>query len=101
MNDVVVVAVDAQVDPAREAELLEGYRLLAAIPPPEGLLRVELLRGQAGAWRLQSTWRDLDSLRAQRTPGAKPPAAALLEQVGATHTAALFTVAQQYGFTAP
>ncbi len=92
MSTRVVTAIDATVDPAREADLLEGYRQLIAGPPQDGLLRSELLRGQNGAWRIQTTWRDLDTLKAIRTSGVRPAAAELLDRIGAPHTHTWFIV---------
>jgi hypothetical protein len=88
----VVTAIDITVDPAREADLLDGYRQMVAGPRPEGLVSSELLRGQEGAWRIQTTWRDLDTLRAARTSGARPAAADLLDRIGIDHTHTWFVV---------
>lgn len=96
MGAFVVTAVDATVDPAREAEFLEGYRQMIDADKPEGLVRSELLRGQGGAWRIQTTWRDLDTLLANRTSGKRPAALDLLERVGAEHSHTWFTVEQSY-----
>jgi len=92
----VVTAVDAVVDPAREADLLDGYRQLNATAKPDGLLRSELLRGRDGAWRIQTTWRDMDAILAVRKAGMPHAAQELLERVGATHSHSVFTVEQSY-----
>ncbi len=99
MNQAIVTAVDAKIEPAREAELLDEYRRLSQAEWPDGLLRMELLRGQEGAWRLQSTWRDLDAVRKLRLSGAKPAALELLNRLGATHSHAVFTIEQAYAHT--
>jgi hypothetical protein len=88
--------VDATIDPAREADLLEGYRALIAADQPDAILRSELLRGQDGAWRIQTTWRDMDSLRAVREAGKPHAAQLLLDSVGAEHTHAFFFVAESF-----
>ncbi len=96
MPQSIVTIVDAQLESAREAELLEGYRRLTSSAWPEGLLRTELLRGQNGAWRVASTWRDKDAVIALRATGVRPAALMLFESLGATQTHAVFTVEQAY-----
>jgi heme-degrading monooxygenase HmoA len=88
----VVTVVDATVPAEREQDLVDGFRRLAADARPDGLLRTELLRGQQGRWRIQTTWRDLDAVRALRAAGARPAAQDLLESVGATQTHDVFKV---------
>ena len=63
---------------------------------PAGLLGSELLRGQNGAWRIQTLWQDKDALLALRTSGEPPAALALLDRLGAEHSHGLFTVEQSY-----
>ncbi len=92
MSSPIVTVVDARLDPAREAELLDGYRQMNEGVKPDGWLRSELLRGQDGAWRIQTLWRDLDSLIALRQSGVRPAALDLLERVGAEHSHGVFTV---------
>ena len=94
----VVTVVDASVDPAREQDLRDGYRQMMEAPKPDGLLRTELLRGQGGAWRIQTTWRDREVLLAQRSSGRPPAALELLDRVGAQHSHAVFTI--EDGFSA-
>ncbi|MET0740521.1 MAG: alpha/beta hydrolase [Candidatus Nanopelagicales bacterium] len=96
MSAPIVTSVDAKVDPAREADLLAGYAQLNAAERPAGLLRTELLRGQDGVWRIQSTWRDRESLIALRDSGVRPAAVELLERLGAEHSHAVFMVEQSY-----
>jgi heme-degrading monooxygenase HmoA len=88
----ILTVVDAVVPAERDAELLDGFRRLMAAEKPEGFLGSELLRGQEGRWRIQTTWRDLDAVRALRASGARPAAQELLDSVGATHTHDVFTV---------
>jgi hypothetical protein len=87
-----VTAVDAVVDEDREQDLIDGFRALVAGPQPDGLVRSELLRGQDGRWRIQTTWRDRAAVMALRASGEPPAALALLEGVGADHTHGWFTV---------
>jgi hypothetical protein len=96
MSPPVVTSIDAQVPPDREQELLDGYRELQSGKPPDGLLRSELLRGQDGAWRIQTTWRDRDALMALRKGGTPPAALALLDRLEARHSHAVFTVEQTH-----
>jgi heme-degrading monooxygenase HmoA len=79
----IVTVVDAVVDEAREAELVEGYQRMAEGDRPEGILRSELLRGQGGSWRILTTWQDMDALMAVRKSGYPPAAQELLKGVGA------------------
>ena len=97
MSDPVVTVVDAQVDPDREADLVAGYLQMSEGERPEGLLRSELLRGQNGRWRIQTTWQDMDALRAVRASGVRPAAIDLLERVGAEPSHAWFTVERSFG----
>jgi len=97
MDNPVVTAVDAVVPSERETELVDGFRRMTESSLPEGLLRTELLRGQEGHWRIQSTWRDLATVKALRASGARPAAQDLLESVGATHTHDVFFV--EHGFS--
>ncbi len=96
MSNPVVTAVDAVIPPDREAELVDGFRRMVAADPPDGLVRSELLRGQEGRWRIQTTWRDLDTVRALRAAGEPPAAQVLLESVGATHTHDVFFVEHSF-----
>jgi heme-degrading monooxygenase HmoA len=93
----IVTAIDAVVAADRESDLLEGFASLNASTKPDGLVRSELLRGQDGAWRIQTTWRDRDAVIALRQSGEPPAALRLLESIGATHTHAVFTVEQRHG----
>ena len=88
----IVTVVDAVVPADREAELIEGFRRMAAGSTPDGLVRTELLRGQEGRWRIQTTWRDREAVIALRARGEGPAAMRLLDAVGATHTHTVFTV---------
>lgn len=92
----VVTVVDASVAPEREEEFLEGYRRLTSETQPDALLRSQLLRGQDGAWRIQTTWQDFEALQAVRAAGKPPAALALLEGVGAQHSHGWFTVEQTF-----
>lgn len=97
MSECVVTAIDAVVDPKREDDLLGGFQELNEAQKPDGLLRSELLRGQGGAWRIQTTWRDRDALLAVRNSGTPPAALALLDRLGAEHSHAVFSVEQSHG----
>lgn len=94
MSKHVVTVVDATVDPAQEAELLEGFRQMIQGDKPEGMVRSELLRGQGGAWRIQTLWRDLEGLRAVRSSGQRPAALELFESLGAENSHSWFMVEQ-------
>ncbi len=96
MSGEVVTAVDAKVDENREQELLQGYRQLKDAPRPDGLLSSELLRGQGGMWRIQTTWRDREALMALRKSGSPPAALELLDRLGAEHSHGVFTVEDSY-----
>jgi hypothetical protein len=93
----IVTAVDAVVAADRESDLLEGFAALNATAKPDGLVRSELLRGQDGSWRIQTTWRDRDALIALRASGEPPAALLLLDRIGAEHTHGVFSVEQSYG----
>ena len=88
----IVTVVDAVVPADREAELIQGFRRMAAGSTPDGLVRTELLRGQEGRWRIQTTWRDREAVIALRARGEGPAAMRLLDAVGATHTHTVYTV---------
>jgi hypothetical protein len=96
MSQRVVTVVDAIVDPEREKELLDGFRELTQSYKPDGLLYSQLLRGQGGAWRIQTTWRDRDALLAVRTAGNPPAALELLDRLGVEHSHAVFTIEQSH-----
>ncbi len=96
MSKRVVTAVDANVDPEHEAEFLDGYRRLTQEEQPDALIRSELLRGQDGAWRIQTTWQDLDALTAVRKLGKPPAALVLLDRIGAQHSHSWFIVEQDF-----
>lgn len=93
----IVTAVDAVVAVDREQELLQGFAAMNAATSPDGLVRSELLRGQDGRWRIQTTWRDFDALMALRASGEPPAALRLLDSIGAEHSHAVFTVEQRHG----
>ena len=88
----VVTVVDVVVPAEAEQALLDGFRELAVQPHPEGLVRTELLRGQEGAWRIQTTWRDREAVLALRAAGARPAVLELLDGLGVQHSHAVFTV---------
>jgi len=98
MSSPVVTTTDATIAADREVELLDGYRRMLQADQPDGMLRSELLRGQNGSWRIQTTWRDMVALQAVRNSGRPPAALALLDSVGAEHTHSWFIV--EDGFTA-
>lgn len=87
----IVTVVDAVVPVDREQDLIDGFAALAS-NTPDGVVRSQLLRGQEGRWRIQSTWRDRESLMAVRESGDRPAALQLLESIGAEHTHDVFTV---------
>ncbi len=91
-----MTVVDAAVASDREQDLLDGYRQLKEGPQPDGLLRSELLRGQDGMWRMQTTWRDRDALMAVRSSGRPPAALELFDRIGATHSHGVFAVEDSY-----
>jgi hypothetical protein len=92
----IMTAVSAVVPPEREEEFLDGYRLLNEAPKPDGLLRTELLRRSDGGFVIQTVWRDRDALMAARDPSTPPPALALLDKVGASHSHDVLTVEAEY-----
>lgn len=92
MSKAIITSVDATVSPDLEAPLIEGYQRVIATDIPDGLLRAELLRGQDGAWRLQSTWRDMDALMAARESGNPPAALRLLQDLGIESTHGWFVM---------
>ena len=96
MGNPLITVVDASVAPEREQELLDGFRQLNQGPKPDGFVRSELLRRLDGGWRIQTTWRDREALMAVRASGRPPAALALLDQVGAEHGHAVFTVEQSF-----
>ena len=97
MSSPVVTTVDVTIPPDREQELLDGFRRLNDGDKPAGFVRTELLRGQDGAWRIQTAWRDRDAVIALRAAGEPPAALALLDRLGVEHSHAVFTVEQSYG----
>ena len=96
MTPRVVTIVDTVIEPDREQLLLDGFRDLNQAAKPPGLLRSELLRGQNGAWRIQSVWQDREALIAVRQSGEPPAMLALLDRLGAEHSHAVFAVEQSY-----
>jgi hypothetical protein len=93
----VITAIDAHVDPELEADLLNGYRELFNGQQPDGMIGSMLLRGQGGAWRIQTTWRDFDALLAVHNSGRPPAALELLDRLGAEHSHTVFVVEQSQG----
>lgn len=96
MSAPLVTTIDAKVLVEREQELLDGFREMNEGDKPEGLVRSELLRGQGGAWRSQTTWRDMEALMALRKSGKPPAALALLDRLEAEHSHSVFTVEQSH-----
>ncbi|MEX5295509.1 hypothetical protein QYM41_09530 [Kocuria sp. CPCC 205268] len=92
MSAQVVTTIDTVIEAEHEEDLIEGFRRMTAGPRPEGLIRSELLRGQGGAWRIQTTWRDREALLALRATGEPPAAVALLDRLGARHSHTVHTV---------
>ena len=96
MSTRILTVVDAAIAADREQELLDGFKQINEQEKPAGLLGSELLRGQNGAWRIQTLWQDKDALLALRVSGEPPAALALLDRLGAEHSHGLFTVEQSY-----
>ncbi|GAA2246851.1 MULTISPECIES: hypothetical protein [Kitasatospora] len=92
MSGQVLSEVSAVVAVEREAELVDSYRELVAGPLPDGLIRTELLRGPGGRWRVQSLWRDLESLHAVRANPRLAAAPRLFVQVGSEPELTVFQV---------
>ncbi|MBC7441028.1 MAG: hypothetical protein H7311_00630 [Ramlibacter sp.] len=92
VNKPVITSVDATVLRERESDLVEGYRRMLAAGQPDGLVRSELLRGQDGTWRIQTTRRDMEALLALRRAGVPHAAQALLDGVGTEHSQTWFVV---------
>lgn len=78
----VMTEVRALVEPAQATELVAGFEALLAEPRPEGLLRTELLHA-GDEWRIQTLWRDRESLTAMRSSTEEPAAPRLFRAVGA------------------
>lgn len=91
-----MTAVSAEVPAEREAEFLDGYRALNETSKPEGILRTVLLRRRDGVFVIQTVWRDRDALMAARDPNTPPPALALLDRLGASHSHDVLTVEAEY-----
>jgi hypothetical protein len=98
MNQLVVTTIDTRVQTQDEQDLLDGFSQINRATKPDGLVRSELLRGQEGAWRIQTTWRGREALLAVRDSGEPPAALALLDRLGAEHTHGVFTVEQTYDY---
>jgi len=88
----VITVVAATVGEDQESALVDGFRAMTAGPKPEGLLRSELLRGQDGAWQIQTLWRDFASLRAAREAGEPPAALVLVDGLGLEHSHTFYVV---------
>lgn len=78
----VLTEVRAVVDPSRSDALTAGFEALLREPPPDGLLRTELLHAD-GEWRIQTLWRDREALAAMRASSEEPAAPKLFASVGA------------------
>lgn len=78
LTEVSAVVADDRVD-----DLVQGFQDLLQGEVPDGLLRTELLQGQAGQWRIQTLWRDRAALDAMRASAEPPAAPALFRRVGA------------------
>lgn len=92
----IITVVSAVVAPDRETDLMDGYREMTKTTMPDGLIRSELLRGQQGTWRIESLWRDRNSLQAVRASGQRPAALELFERVGAEHSHDFYFVEDAY-----
>ena len=96
MGKPVVTSVELRIPADREQELLDGYHEMIQGATPVGFVRSELLRSFDGAWRIQTTWQDRDTLMALRQSGEPPAAIALLEGLGAEHSHSVFTIEQSF-----
>ncbi len=96
MTTQTVTAIDAVVAAERGQELINWFTAMNQRTTPQGLLRSELLRGQGGAWRIQTTWRDADALKAVRNSSEPPAALQLLDALGAQHTHAVLSIEQSH-----
>lgn len=92
MGHSILTEVSATVDPSREAELVAAFEELVSSPLPEGLLRSELIRGKEGQWRIQTLWRDRETLDAMLSTPGPPPARRLFLDVNAEPSLQMFEI---------
>jgi hypothetical protein len=78
----ILTETSATVDAEREADLLAGFQEILAGPLPDGLLRTELMRCREGRWRIQTLWRDRESIESMRASPEGPAAPRLFRSVG-------------------
>jgi hypothetical protein len=86
----VVTVVDATIDASREADLIDGFRAMTQQDQPDALVHSELLRGLDGTWRIQTTWHDMESLKAVRVAGKPHAIQLLLESLDAENVQTSF-----------
>ncbi|MBF9072753.1 hypothetical protein [Streptacidiphilus fuscans] len=92
----VLAEVDVRVAAEHEGQLIAAYHRLIALPPPDGLLQTELLRGQDGGWRIQTLWADRLALEAVRASSEGPTAPHLFRDLDADVSFEIFEVVDEW-----
>jgi heme-degrading monooxygenase HmoA len=86
-----VTIVQADVDPAREAELRSVWAETTAAAVPPGLIESSLLRTESGTWQIVTVWESREAVMAMRSAG-RPAAIVMFESVGAKPVVSLWDV---------
>lgn len=94
----ILTVLEARVPQLRAASLQSAYAALASRPLPPGLVSSRLERGVTDAelWRLETVWRDrqtLDNMRAQGTPAG----VVLFRDAGSEPSLSIFEIVETIG----
>jgi hypothetical protein len=92
----VLAEVTARVTAEHEGRLIAAYHRLIALPPPDGLLQTELLRGQDGSWRIQTLWADRPAMEAMRASSEGPGAPGFFHDLDTEPEFQIFEVVDEW-----
>lgn len=92
----VVTMLEAEVDPAREADLVKAYRDTVGDDLPARLIETLLLH-EAGStiWRIVTVWRSRAELDEYRASGVTPAGVVIFRAAGAEPALKIFEVAER------
>jgi DNA-binding response OmpR family regulator len=87
----IVTVVEGRVPEERSGVFQAAYATLLTMPIPNGLITTQLLRdmGDSEAWRIETVWRDRESIDAMRAQGT-PLAVKLFRDAGVEPSVSLF-----------
>ena len=89
----VITVLEARLEIARTADVVEAYAQISKQPRPAGLVRSQLVQGlnDPSVWQIQTVWESREALAAMRAAGT-PAGVLVFRGAGAEPTLSMFEV---------